>query len=331
MFRITIDTGTTNTRVVLWKAYDAMDSVTAEVGVRNTVIDGSNEALKTTIGELIKKLLQANKLDLRDIDLIAASGMITSNVGLVEVPHISSPAGMDLLSENMVCKRFPEIVDKDIWFVPGVKSISSSLETTCNEVTDIMRGEEVETFALVEKLNVTGPALFILPGSHTKFVFLDAQRRITESLTTLTGELLMAVSNHTIIANAVNKSYAAALLPDRVIQGYQQAKQAGLSRAAFSIRVLDQFSELSVNEKANMLMGVVFAEDLRAILNHQVISASPQIPVYIAGKEIVRDTLALLLSMEKYEGEVIPVDSQTMHHLAGYGVLRIAQYRRLIS
>ncbi|ALS24906.1 MULTISPECIES: 2-dehydro-3-deoxygalactonokinase [Paenibacillus] len=331
MFRITIDTGTTNTRVVLWKAYDAVDSATAETGVRNTVLNGSNEALKTTIGELINKLLQANNLDVSDVDIIAASGMITSNVGLVEVPHIPAPAGMDLLSKHMVCKRFPEIVDKDIWFVPGVKSISNSSDTTEDRVTDIMRGEEVETFALVEKLNVTGPALFILPGSHTKFVFLDAQKRITESLTTLTGELLMAISNHTIIANAVNKSYAAALLPDRVIEGYQRAKQAGLGRAAFSIRVLDQFSELSVNEKANMLMGVVFAEDLRAILNHQAIFASQKIPVYIAGKEIVRDTLALLFSVEKYEGEVIPVDSQTMHHLAGYGVLRVAEYGGLIT
>lgn len=331
MYRITIDTGTTNTRVVLWKKYDAVDSLTAEVGVRTTVINGNNDALKSTVGELIHRLLQTNELALNDVEVIAASGMITSNVGLVEVPHIPSPAGMDMLSKGMVCKRFPEIVDKEIWFVPGVKSISSSPETSRVEVTDIMRGEEVETFALMEKLNVTGPALFILPGSHTKFVFVDSQRRIRESLTTLTGELLMAVSNHTIIANAVDKSYASTLLPDRVIQGYQHAKQSGLSRAAFSIRVLDQFSELSLNEKANILMGVIFAEDLRAILNHEVISASQQIPVFIAGKEIVRDTLALLFSVEKYKGEVIPVDSQTMNHLAGYGVLRIAEYHGLIS
>lgn len=331
MFRITIDTGTTNTRVVLWKLYDVIDSLTAEVGVRTTVINGHNEELKSTISELIKRLLQTNRLDLSSIDLIAASGMITSNVGLVEVPHISSPAGMDLLSNSMVCKRFPEIVDQDIWFVPGVKSISPSSASAKNEVMDIMRGEEVETFALVGKLNVMGPALFVLPGSHTKFVFLDSEGRITESLTTLTGELLSAVSNHTIIANAVDKSYAATLLPDRVIQGYQHAKQAGLSRAAFSIRVLDQFSELSVNEKANMLMGVIFAEDIRAILHHSVIAASQQVPVYIAGKEIVRDTLALLFEFEKYEGDIIPVDMQTMNHLAGYGVLRIAEYRGLIS
>ncbi|MBP1153601.1 MULTISPECIES: 2-dehydro-3-deoxygalactonokinase [unclassified Paenibacillus] len=330
MFRITIDTGTTNTRVVLWKGYDVVDSLSAEVGVRTTVINGHNEELKSTISELITRVLQTNDLNLNSIDLIAASGMITSNVGLVEVPHIPSPAGMESLSKSMVCKRFPEIVDQDIWFVPGVKSISPS-SAAKDEVIDIMRGEEVETFALVGKLNVVGPALFILPGSHTKFVFLDSQERITESLTTLTGELLSAVSNHTIIANAVDKSYATTLLPDRVIQGYQHAKQAGLSRAAFSIRVLDQFSELSVNEKANMLMGVIFAEDLRAILHHSAIAASEQIPVYIAGKEIVRDALALLFAFEKYEGDIIPVESQTMNHLAGYGVLRIAENHGLIS
>ncbi|MDK2933835.1 MAG: 2-dehydro-3-deoxygalactonokinase, partial [Clostridiales bacterium] len=41
LYAITIDTGTTNTRVTLWKNQEVIDKVSREVGVRNTAIDGN--------------------------------------------------------------------------------------------------------------------------------------------------------------------------------------------------------------------------------------------------------------------------------------------------
>ena len=46
----TVDTGTTNTRVILWDANRRMVGVEKrEVGVRNTAIDGDNHALKAAV------------------------------------------------------------------------------------------------------------------------------------------------------------------------------------------------------------------------------------------------------------------------------------------
>ena len=47
---------------------------------------------------------------------------------------------------------------------------------------DIMRGEEAETFGLIEQLKLQGPAIFVLPGSHSKFISLDAGNRVTACL-----------------------------------------------------------------------------------------------------------------------------------------------------
>ena len=44
---VTVDAGTTNTRVFLWNKYRMMvASAESETGVRNTIIDGNNDLLK---------------------------------------------------------------------------------------------------------------------------------------------------------------------------------------------------------------------------------------------------------------------------------------------
>ena len=46
-YTITIDTGTTNTRVYLFnEKYEAVASAKSEIGVRITAIDGNNNRLK---------------------------------------------------------------------------------------------------------------------------------------------------------------------------------------------------------------------------------------------------------------------------------------------
>lgn len=47
--------------------------------------------------------------------------------------------------------------------------------------------------------------LFILPGSHNKFVSVDREGKITGCLTSISGELLASITNDTIIAKSVNR------------------------------------------------------------------------------------------------------------------------------
>lgn len=50
------------------------------------------------------------------------------------------------------------------------------------------------------------PYLLVLPGSHMKFVSVDREDRITGCLTSISGELLAAITTGTILADAVRAS-----------------------------------------------------------------------------------------------------------------------------
>ena len=91
---ITIDGGTTNTRCILWdNRRNRVGEERREVGVRNTAIDGNNERLKQAVKECLECLTRDNGVGWDRIHRIIASGMITSDVGLVVVPHLTAPAG----------------------------------------------------------------------------------------------------------------------------------------------------------------------------------------------------------------------------------------------
>ena len=72
--------------------------------------------------------------------------------------------------------------------------------------------EETEALDLLSLITVKGAVLLALPGSHNKFVTTDRSGRLTGCSTTLSGELLSAITNHTIIADAVNHSFASCSL-----------------------------------------------------------------------------------------------------------------------
>ena len=91
-YTITIDGGTTNTRCILWNSSrQRIDEQKREVGVRNTAIDGNNSKLKNAVKECLEQLLEDHSLTYDNINHIIASGMITSDVGIVVVsaPHSS--------------------------------------------------------------------------------------------------------------------------------------------------------------------------------------------------------------------------------------------------
>ena len=99
-YTITIDTGTTNTRVYLFnEKYEAVASAKSEIGVRITAIDGNNNRLKAAIKGCLEDVLKQADITYDDVKQVAASGMITSNVGLTEIPHVVAPASAEDLAK----------------------------------------------------------------------------------------------------------------------------------------------------------------------------------------------------------------------------------------
>ena len=285
---ITVDTGTTNTRCILWnEKREKIAEEKSKVGVRNTAIDGNNGKLKAAVKECLDKLVSGSGIRYDDVKRVIASGMITSNVGLVEIPHIVVPASKEDLARATKPVLLEDVCPLPIWFSPGVKNCGSEIGFDNFEAMDIMRGEEVESVAVLDHYPRGKKYLLILPGSHTKFVSADEEGRITGCLTTITGELLSSITNDTIIADAVGRKFVEkdTYNRDLMLLGYDTASKCGIGRACFSGRILNQFVTKDKDKVANFIFGVTLANDITAIRNSSALKISCDTTVVVGGKE----------------------------------------------
>lgn len=301
---ITIDGGTTNTRAALWKE-DQIISVSArEVGVRNTAIADSDNPLKQVvracIQEVIEKAsdLEGKPVTFNDLKGIAASGMLTSNVGLVEIPHRTAPVTAKELALQIQTVQIDDVCPLPISFVPGVRNHVSPVTSDNFDLMDMMRGEEVETFAILKEMGIKEPALIVLPGSHTKFVSVDETGAITGCLTTINGELLSAITKNTILANSVGGQFVSEndYDADMVKRGAASARKTGLGRTCFSGRILNTFVTKEPMQIANFLLGAVLEGDMAALRNSDALSVTENTHIIIAGKNPLRQALYDILT-----------------------------------
>ena len=104
---ITIDAGTTNTRTLLWRDGAVIAQASQEIGVRNTAIDGHNGALKQALRDSIATVQSQAAITSAEVGLVLASGMITSPMGVKEIPHLPAPAGLAQLAQGMQAVECP--------------------------------------------------------------------------------------------------------------------------------------------------------------------------------------------------------------------------------
>lgn len=300
---ITVDTGTTNTRTFLWNAERSMiTSSKAEVGVRNTAIDGNNEKLKKAVHDCIEDLLKQAGITYEDVFKVMACGMITSNVGLVEVPHVFAPAGIEDLAAQSKSILIEDVCPLPILFIPGVKNNIGNVTTDNFEEMDIMRGEEVESIAILDSFPKGRPYLLVLPGSHTKFVAVDEKGKMTGCLTTITGELLSSITYDTIIADSVGRQFVSeeAYNKELMLKGFATSEKVGLGRTCFSTRILNMFVEKDKMKLANFILGAALANDIQCIKNSKALKIDPNVTVIVSGKSPLRNAIVDILNHDGY-------------------------------
>ncbi len=338
----TLDGGTTHTRIVLWQGEQVLAHVKLIVGVRDSAQDGHNQRLVTAIKQGLNEVLAMANCPAQAVSRVVASGMLTSPLGLHEVPHCTAPVSVQSLAAAMRAVTLA-IWDRPVWLVPGVRNVAQADVTVSATAAaspdlwqglagqDMMRGEETETMALLPYLPHT-PALVVLPGSHTKLVQLDAQQQITSCQTLLSGELLQALTEHTLLKDSVQGQFVTQLDYPALQAGAAMAAQHGLTRALFMTRVQavlgPQCADNNAQTRANFLLGAVLSEDAKTI-------TQAELPVLIAGGGMAGEALAYLLAQKL--GERCQTLMQCLarqdlsdtqrkdlmnhltHHLAGHG------------
>lgn len=191
---------------------------------------------------------------------LLAAGMVGSRQGWREAPYVDAPA--DLQSLTAACVQVALDDGQALHIVPGVRDGSGP---------DLMRGEETQVMgALALRPALAARALFVLPGTHSKWVRVR-NGAIEHLHTAMTGELFAMLRTHSILGAGLDAP-AADAGPEAFDEaafgaGVQAARDSGAAGALsrlFSARTLMLEGNLATNAVPDYLSGLLVGEEFRA-------------------------------------------------------------------
>lgn len=303
---ITIDGGTTNTRISLVENRKIIDNIKLNIGARASI--ENKDSLKSEIKKAIEKILKENNVTEKDVIRILASGMITSEFGLCNLEHIKTPAGIDELHHSIKEMDLKEISSIPFAFIRGVKTSSDSFEKA-----DIMRGEETELMGIINP--DYGKCVYVLPGSHSKIIITDASGKILDFSTMLTGEMIASLSQHTILKDAVDLSVSD-LNDEYLLKGYDYCRQDGINKALFKTRILKNVLKCGKEEIYSFFMGTVLCDEIE-----QIIKCDAE-TIVIGGRTQIKNAMVEILKSRDNK-KIISLDESTVKLSVILGAIRI--------
>ena len=307
---LTLDGGTTNTRIRLVCDGEIVDTVKISKGARANMEEKGS--LDLAVRDAIEELLSHNHLVPGDISRILASGMVTSEFGLCSLAHTVAPAGIAELHESMHEVTLSHISPIPFVFIRGVRLAGDEWMRA-----DMMRGEEAELVGIGDGVPNT---LYVLPCSHSKLVLTDECGRICDFSTMLTGEMIYALASSTILKDAVDLSLSS-FEEQKLIEGYRYAKQRGINEALFKVRILKNLYSLDAVECYSFFLGAVLADEITAI------QGSTATRVVIGGKSQIKNATKILLCSCGCEKEIVLLSDEEVERSTTVGMLRIYEYR----
>ena len=305
---ITIDGGTTNTRISLVCDFKVIDTVKYHVGAAAESKEGG--LLKKAVKDGIRTVLENNNMCETDIERILASGMITSEFGLLKLDHAVTPVGISELHEAMQEIVLEDISDIPFVFMRGVKTSCKNLEGA-----DMMRGEETELMGIMSEDD--GECVYILPGSHSKIIKTDSSGRIESFATMLTGEMTAALAQNTILKASVE--FLEYFDEEFLLNGYKYCVDKGINEALFKVRILKNIFGCESLKVYSFFMGVILCGEVEAVLKIN----APK--VVIGGKKQLKEALALLIG-SKSDCKVVCVSDSVVDKSSSVGMIRIYEY-----
>ena len=334
MFAI-IDCGTTNSRIYI---LDDNDKVVAvgyrNIGAKDTLVKGK-EYLAQGIAEAFYSILNQNDISKENIQCIISSGMITSEFGLKEVPHLMAPVGIDDTAKNVEVIKANTVLPIDIplLLVPGVKipvDLQSNNIDFINEI-DIMRGEELQVYGALHKAGINGSAYVLFLTSHSKLVTITSDKKISYSTTTISGQFYQAIQNTsigksiTVDKEDILKNYTY----DEIIEHADELTQrVGILRSILMPRFLDTAMDTTEKERNLYACAAIASEDMKAIDNFISNQNSGIKKMVIVGSKERSDIYKSLINRSKYSDWTIHqiFNKKEIDYLTIEGMVQLKKY-----
>ena len=314
-----VDAGTTNTRLWLVRGEQVVARREVAVGARDTARDGHNGRLKAALREALDALLLERPADAPAPRVIAAAGMITSPQGLLDLPHVSAPAGPREIAAAAQQATVPEVSLLPFVFVPGVRTVERPGAAKGVVSADVMRGEETLCLGLL-RLGLLAPGAALLNlGSHWKLVGTDAGGRVAWSVTSLSGEMIEAVRTGTVLASALPEGPLVTLDRAALAGGMEEGRRSGLPRALFAIRLFELSGRTTPAARLSFLAGAFIGTELDGLRATGALAAGT--PVAVAGGEKVGGAWALALEQSGHRVRSLSPDEVEAAFLTGLRTL----------
>ncbi|MFA5446992.1 MAG: 2-dehydro-3-deoxygalactonokinase [Sphaerochaeta sp.] len=341
MALIALDCGTTNSSMYVIDEHDQIiGKAVKKVGVKDTAETGSTEILKTGLREAyVEALADANISD-DDVTMVLSNGMITSEIGLHCLPHLTAPVSSEDLGHNMVEVGSLDIFPKNVpvYFVRGVKNRVTDLSTEIDDVglLDFMRGEETQVAGLLASGVANPPFTLVMLSSHTKYISVDHQARIAGSVTTLSGQLYAAMAGSSVLAKSLqddNKSHSKDFSHTVIDSAQQWTEEVGLLRSMMMVRFMDVLMQTTSNERRTFMEACIAAQDMMALQQFSQLDLKLDAPFVLMGKSSRCNVYEYLL--KKRFGAQHPitlyVDDEAIDALTVQGLLHLARKAKLLK
>jgi 2-dehydro-3-deoxygalactonokinase len=282
MYFAVIDCGTTNSRVYIVNGKKEIAGKAAKkVGVRDTAIQGSNDVLKVGLKETFLEAVQDAGLKLPNINFAISSGMITSEIGLLEIPHLWAPAGVYDLAKNIKVVHDPDVfpIDVSLIFIRGIKNYFPK-NATYKDIRkiDFMRGEETQIAGLLSLYpDFPPPFIVIILSSHTKYIFVTENRKISGCLTTLSGQIYEALKKQTNVGKSIvgigekDNNYLDTNIVDIA---YDVIENVGFLRSLIMPRFMEVLLKTKWYERELFVNSAITAEDLKVVNDFKLLNFS---------------------------------------------------------
>jgi 2-dehydro-3-deoxygalactonokinase len=272
---LALDWGTSSLRAYLMSATGAvLDMRHAPRGILHLpaprAAGGFEQAFADIAGDWLRSYPQLE---------VVAGGMVGSAQGWIEAPYARAPADVRTLAAHGV--RVPSGLGPDVLIAPGV------IFDAPDGSPDVMRGEEIEIAGAV----AAEPALaertcFVLPGTHSKWVFVEEQR-IVSFATYITGELYAVLREHSILGRLMSTEPADPAASELgFAKGLAVARDSSpgdLAHQLFAVRALGLTQRLPKNALADYLSGLLVGHELVSALAASRAAREAGAPLVLVG------------------------------------------------
>lgn len=247
---LALDWGTSSFRAAVMTADgEILREVSAADGILSVVAGDFESVLQKHCGDWLREWPHTVTL---------AAGMIGSRQGWHEAPYVACPAGFAEMAAGVV---WPQ-PGRRLGFVPGLQALLP------NGAPDVLRGEEVQIFGLIDALGVDD-GIFVLPGTHSKWVVVE-KRRVQRFRTFMTGELFALARRHSILARTMPAEDSEMAWPAHrpaFEEGCAASREGLLLHSLFSVRARGLFGLLPGEAQPEYLSGLLIGEEIREALS----------------------------------------------------------------